>query len=208
MRVPGTGTPASCGLVRTIATGDLPWMTGFLGWLRSDANMRTASVIGAAEALKALLDANQPGGRALVASVLQRADEPGELLAYWHSRYGRNEPKPLKRGIADALVRLYTEYALLKYDTGSHGYRFADVIERVHVTGEHQEVKGTWRGDLYEHAIDRRHDRGNAVPGAAHDPGERCAAGSGRRGRARPAVRRPPQGSGNDVGGRPIAGRE
>ena len=151
-------------LVRQVATGDLPWMTGFLGWLRSGANMRTASVIGAAEAVRALLDAKQPGGRLLVASVLQRADEPGELLAYWHSRYGRNEPKPLKRGIADALLRLYNEYALLKYDTGSHGYRFADVIERVHVTGEHPEVKGTWRGELYEHAIDRRHGRDKPVP--------------------------------------------
>jgi hypothetical protein len=39
------------------------------------------------------------------------------------------------------------------------------VIERVHVTGEHPEVKGTWRGALYEHAIDRRHGRDNPVPG-------------------------------------------
>ena len=31
------------------------------------------------------------------------------------------------------------------------------MIERVHVTGEHPEVKGTWQGALYEHAIDRRH---------------------------------------------------
>lgn len=151
-------------LVHQVATGDLPWMAGFLGWLRSGANMRTASLVGAAEALKALLDAGQPGGRGLVAPVLQRADEPGEILAYWHSRYGRAEPKPLKRGIADAVLRLYSEYSLLKYDTASHGYRFGDVIERVHVTGEHPEVKGTWRGDLYEHAIDRRHGRDNPVP--------------------------------------------
>lgn len=151
-------------LVRQVAVSDLPWMTGFLGWLRSEANMRTASVVGAAEALKALLDAKQPGGRGLVSSVLQRADEPGEVLAYWHSRYGRSEPKPLKRGIADAIVRIYSEYALLKYDTGSHGYRFADVIERVHPTGEHPEVKGTWRGDLFGYAIDRRHNRDNPVP--------------------------------------------
>jgi hypothetical protein len=151
-------------LVRQVAAADLPWMTGFLGWLRSEANMRSASVIAAAEAVKALVDAEQPGSRQLVSSVLQRADEPGEMLAYWHSRYGRAEPKPLKRGIADAVLKLYTEYALLKYDTGSHGYRFADVIERTHPTGEHPEVKGTWRGDLYQHAIDRRHGRDNPVP--------------------------------------------
>ncbi|MDQ2874807.1 MAG: TROVE domain-containing protein, partial [Actinomycetota bacterium] len=153
------------GLVRQVAVEDLPWLAGFLPWLRSAANMRTAPLIAAAEAVKARLDAGLPGGsRQLVASVLQRADEPGELLAYWHSHYGRALPKPLKRGIADAILRLYDEYALLKYDTGSHGYRFGDVIELVHVTGEHPEVRGTWKGDLYEHAIDRRHNRDNPVP--------------------------------------------
>jgi TROVE domain len=173
-------------LVRTVAVGDPAWMAGFIPWLRNGANMRTASLVAAAEAVKARLDAACPGpphsghassdwtcprqdgiaasNRQVIASALQRADEPGELLAYWHSLYGRNEPKPVKRGIADAIIRLYTEFSLLKYDTGSHGYRFGDVIERVHVTGEHPEVKGTWRGELYEHAIDRRHGRDNDVP--------------------------------------------
>ena len=151
-------------LVRKVAVEDPAWTDGFIPWLRNDANMRTASLVAAAEALKARLDAKLPGGRKLVSGALQRADEPGELLAYWHSLYGRNEPKPLKRGIADAIVRLYSEFSLLKYDTDSHGYRFGDVIERVHVTGEHPEVKGTWKGALYEHAIDRRHGRDNDVP--------------------------------------------
>jgi hypothetical protein len=154
------------GLVRKVAVEDPAWTDGFIPWLRDGANMRTASLVAAGEALKALLDAGLPGGRKLVSAALKRADEPGELLAYWHSLYGRNEPKPLKRGIADAITRLYTEFSLLKYDTGSHGYRFGDVIERVHVTGEHPEVKGTWRGALYEHAIDRRHGRDNPVPEA------------------------------------------
>ncbi len=151
-------------LVRKVAVEDPAWTGGFIPWLRNEANMRTASLVAAAEALKARLDAKLPGGRGLVSAALQRADEPGELLAYWHSLYGRNEPKPLKRGIADAIVRLYSEFSLLRYDTDSHGYRFADVIERVHVTGEHPEVKGTWKGALYEHAIDRRHGRDNPVP--------------------------------------------
>jgi hypothetical protein len=171
-------------LVRKVAVEDPAWMEGFIPWLRNDANMRTASLVAAAEALKARLEGcpgpphaghassdwtcplEAPSGfnRRIISAALQRADEPGELLAYWHSLYGRNEPKPLKRGIADAIVRLYTEFSLLKYDTDSHGYRFGDVIERVHVTGEHPEVKGTWKGDLYEHAIDRRHGRDNPVP--------------------------------------------
>jgi hypothetical protein len=152
------------GLVRQVAVEDPAWTEGFIPWLRNGANMRTASLVAAAEALKARLNAKLPGGRGLISAALQRADEPGELLAYWHSLYGRNEPKPLKRGIADAIVRLYTEFTMLRYDTDSHGYRFGDVIERVHVTGEHPEVKGTWKGALYEHAIDRRHGRDNPVP--------------------------------------------
>jgi len=174
------------GLVRQVAVEDPAWMGQFIPWLRNGANMRTASLVAAAETVKARLDAACPGpphsghassdwtcaqqdgiavsNRQIIASALQRADEPGELLAYWHSLYGRNEPKPLKRGIADAIVRLYTEFSLLRYDTDSHGYRFGDVIERVHVTGEHPEVKGTWKGALYEHAIDRRHGRDNPVP--------------------------------------------
>ena len=151
-------------LVRQVAVEDLPWLAGFLPWLRETANMRTAPLIAAAEAVKALTAAGKPGARQLVASVLQRADEPGEILAYWHARYGRAEPKPLKRGIADALLRLYSEFSLLKYDTGSHGYRFADVIERAHPTGTHPEVKGTWRGDLFGYAIDRRHNRDGEAP--------------------------------------------
>jgi hypothetical protein len=151
-------------LVRRVAVEDPAWMESFIPWLRNEANMRTASLVAAAEALKARLDAKLTGSRNLVSAALQRADEPGELLAYWHSLYGRNEPKPLKRGIADAIVRLYTEFSLLRYDTDSHGYRFGDVIERVHVTGTHPGVKGTWKGALYEHAIDRRHGRDNPVP--------------------------------------------
>ena len=59
----------------------------------------TAPVVLAAEAVKARLAAGLDGGnRQLVGSVLRRADEPGEMLAYWTSRYGRAVPKPVKRG--------------------------------------------------------------------------------------------------------------
>jgi hypothetical protein len=94
--------------------------------------MRSASLVGALEAARAMLSADLPGGRRIVASVLQRADEPGEALAYWMATYGRSVPKPVKRGIADAVTRLYTERALLKYDTASHGFRFGDVVDLVH----------------------------------------------------------------------------
>src|SRR6266508_5105004 len=76
-------------LVHAVAGTDLSWTGRFLRWMRSEANMRSASLVGALEAARALLVAGTPGARQLVGSVLQRADEPGEALAYWTSRYGR-----------------------------------------------------------------------------------------------------------------------
>ncbi len=147
-------------LVRQLAVEDPEWTAGLLGWLRRDGNMRTAALVGAAEFTRARLDAKAPGhSRQVIASVLQRADEPGELLAYWTSRYGRAIPKPMKRGIEDAVGHLYNERALLKYDTDSKGYRFGDVIELVHPT-----PAALWQGDLFEHAIDRRHNRDKPIP--------------------------------------------
>jgi hypothetical protein len=147
-------------LVRQIAVADPGWMAGFLGWLRAGANMRSASLVGAAEAAEAMLSAKLPGGRQLVASVLQRADEPGELLAYWTSRFGRTIPKPVKRGVADAVQRLYDERTVLKYDTSSHAFRFGDVLDLVHA-----EPRAPWQGDLFRHAIDRRHRADAEIPG-------------------------------------------
>lgn len=147
------------GLVRAVTLADPEWTGRFIPWLRDSAAMRTASVIAAAEAARALLDAGKPGGRQVVAKSLKRADEPGELLAYWRSRYGRVIPKPVKRGLADAASKLYSEYALLKYDTASHGYRFGDVIDLTH-----PDAAEAWRGDLFRYALDRRHARDNEVP--------------------------------------------
>ncbi|MFD7016154.1 TROVE domain-containing protein [Streptomyces sp. NPDC059928] len=164
-------------LVRQLAIEDPDWTAGLLGWLRGDGNMRTAAIVGAAEFVKARLDANlsgargtrpklpQEGGwvsnRIVITSVLQRADEPGELLAYWTSKYGRRLPKPVKRGIADAVQRLYSERSLLKYDTDSKGYRFGDVLELVHAAPA---ADKPWQGALFKYAIDRRHGRSELVP--------------------------------------------
>jgi hypothetical protein len=109
--------------------------------------MRSASVVIGAEYARA----GMPDSRAVVASALQRADEPGELLAYWLSRYGRPIPSRVKRGVADAVRRLYTERALLKWDGAARGWRFGDVIEMVH-----PRPSADWQGDLFKFALDRR----------------------------------------------------
>ncbi|MFE3202215.1 TROVE domain-containing protein [Embleya sp. NPDC059237] len=172
-------------LVRTVAVEDPAWMVEFVRWLRHEANMRSAALVAAAETVKARLDAGldrapttsartatmsevgtrtvpATGGtghsRKVVDAALARADEPGELLGYWTARYGRAVPKPIKRGIADAVRRLYTEHSLLKYDTGSKGYRFGDVLNLVHAAPAPDRP---WQGDLFAHSLNRRHERGS-----------------------------------------------
>ena len=147
-------------LVRRVAVEDPEWTARFLHWLRNGAHMRSASLVGALEAAAAMRDAGIPGGRAIVASVLQRADEPGEALAYWMSTYGRAVPKPVKRGVADAAARLYTEKALLRYDTDSHRFRFADVLDLTHPAPAEGKA---WQGALFAYALERRHGR-DTVP--------------------------------------------
>ena len=145
-------------------TDGFAWLAGFLPWLRDEGNVRTAPVVLAAEAVRARLAAGLEGGnRQLVGSVLRRADEPGEMLAYWTSRYGRAVPKPVKRGIADAVTRLYDERAFLRYDSAARGFRFGDVIDLVHPSPA--AARTAWQGDLFRWAITARHGRDEAPPG-------------------------------------------
>lgn len=147
-------------LVRDATLNDPEWTARFLRWLRAEANMRSASLIGAAEFAKARLDAKLPGlSRQVVDSVLQRADEPGEMLAYWTSTYGRAVPKPVKRGVADAVKRLYTERSLLKWDSDARSYRFADVLELTHPV-----TRDNWQAALFRHALDLRHGHAETIP--------------------------------------------
>jgi hypothetical protein len=143
-------------LVAKVTKSDPSWVARFIYWLRSEANMRSASLVAAAEYVRA----GGPDGRKVVASVLQRADEPGELLAYWTTNYGRKVPQPIKRGIADAITSgLYNEYSVQKYDSAARGFRFADVIQLAHPKPREEA-----QNDLFKYALDRRYKGSDAVP--------------------------------------------
>lgn len=148
-------------LTRQLATEDFAWSAGFWGWLRGPGNIRTASIIGALEAANAMVKAKIPGSRAIVSSVLQRSDEPGEAVAYWLQNFGHKMPMPIKKGIGDAVLRMWDEYALMKYDTDSHAVRFADVLALVHPGsrehGQHNKLRDGQR-ELFQYAIDRRYE--------------------------------------------------
>lgn len=142
-------------LVEVVALKDPAWMVRFLPWLRNTANIRTSAITIAVDTVKVWLKAGIPGGRGLLASVLQRADEPGEALAYAMNVFGgRRIPKPVKRGIADAATRLYSEFTLLKYDSDASALRFADVLELTH-----PDVTNVRQSHLFKYAIDARHGR-------------------------------------------------
>ncbi|RSN63731.1 TROVE domain-containing protein [Amycolatopsis sp. WAC 04182] len=154
-------------LVRKAALADPEWTARFLRWLRTEANMRTAAIVGAAEYVQARLAVATDGqssvattaNRAVVDSVLQRADEPGELLAYWTSLYGRKIPKPVKRGVADAAVRLFHEKSFLKWDSDARAFRFADVLGLAH-----PDPKDAVQDALFEHIVDVRFNPGREIP--------------------------------------------
>ena len=147
-------------LAGAVAVDDVDWLTSLVRWVREEAHLRSVAVALAAEGVAARLAAGEHGGnRALIAAALRRPDEPGELVAYWLTRHGRALPKPVKRGTADAVRLLYTERALAKYDTASAAVRFGDVLELTHPA-----PSAPWQGELFAHAISRRHGRDSAAP--------------------------------------------
>ena len=145
-------------LVKQVALEDPDWVARFVPYLRNTMNMRSASIVMAAELVHAKLTKPVPGSkisnRTIIDSAIQRADEPAEMLGYWMSEWGKNFPQPVKRGVADAATRLYSEWSLIKNDGGDKPIRFGDVIDLVHPA-----PKQAWQGNLFKYALDTRHNR-------------------------------------------------
>lgn len=147
-------------LVHQVTKQDPTWVAGFVPWLRNEANMRSAAVVVACEYVRA----GGPHGRAVVSAACQRADEPAEVIGYWTSRYGRSLPAAVKRGTADAALRLYTQRSALKYDGTGRGIRMGDVLETCHPNPHRAHLDGDTEGAerrsaLFKHLIDRRRGR-------------------------------------------------
>jgi hypothetical protein len=146
-------------LVRQVTREDVEWIKGFVRWLRREANMRSASAVAAIEAAKVMIEDGVPGSRGIISSALARADEPAEALAFYASKYGRRFPMPVKRGVADAAVALWNEYAATKWDSPARAWRMADVIEMCH-----PDPKAPWQSDLFRYLLDDRHGHLDAIP--------------------------------------------
>jgi hypothetical protein len=130
---------------------------GLAHYLRQSMLMRSAAVVMAAE----YVAAGGAGGRSVVARALQRPDEPAEMVGYWMATQGRRLPMPVKRGVADAVRRMYNERAVLRYDGISRQVRMADVIEL-----SHPEPKEAAQSALFRYLLDRRHHDDAVADGA------------------------------------------
>lgn len=146
-------------LVRTATLADPEWTGEFLRWLRTEANMRTASTIGAMEYGRTCAEHKIPGARPVIAAALDRADEPMNALAYWLSTHGRKIPMAVKRGIGDAATKLFTEKSYIKHDSTERGVRMSDVLELCHPV-----PKGPLQSTLFRYILFSRRDRSVPVP--------------------------------------------
>lgn len=160
-----------CSLIRQLAVteGDAEWVAEFLVWLRTEANMRSASLVGAAEYAHARRAAKLPGVRHVVDSVLQRADEPGEFIAYWFTQFGKNTfSGGVKRGVADAMLRLGNEYNYLRYGTSdSRALKWRDVLNLTHPgdkKGSRQHYTADWQRTLFEYIVNSSYDSELVIP--------------------------------------------
>lgn len=122
-------------LAQQVVAQDARWLLRCVPWLREVANMRSVSVMLGIEGAKAMVANKIPGGRRLIDMALARADEPEEAIAYWVSSYGQRMPHAIKRGIGDAVSRLYTQRAVVRYDNNmdplQRPWTFGGVIDYV-----------------------------------------------------------------------------
>lgn len=139
-------------------------VTAMFPWLRRDGYMRSAAVLGAAEAAKSLCDQHRYAGvEDMCDFSLDRADELGEFLAYWFSIAGKAWPRryqAVKRGLKRAATRLINEYSYGKWDSAKRGLRFADIIDILHPVPKDQA-----QSDLFHFILDRRHGHKGTVTG-------------------------------------------
>lgn len=169
-------------LVRRMAVKDPLWTANLALWLRREG-MRSAPIVIAAEYARAstrtvggtkgvavwagafepeLLPgggyAQAPSGRKLIADVCLRSDEPGEVLAYWLSAFGRPIPKAVTRGLGDAALKLFNEYTAGSWDKKTAPVRYADVIELSQISRARAEAGP---GTLFKFLLDERRGRGS-----------------------------------------------
>lgn len=145
-------------LAKKVSVADPKWFADMVRWLRGPGNIRTASVVLGHEGGEAWRKDGVTGVRQLVRSVLQRADEPRDFVAWRLSQGHRSHPGGMQRGVADAVTDMFTERNAIKWNGGQGAVTMADVIELVH-----PKPKAQWQSDLFNYLLTERHHPGNGV---------------------------------------------
>lgn len=136
---------------------DGKWILNLVEWLRGDGGLRTSAQVVAAACVHARLklgiDSKDGLNRKIISASIHRADEGPALLAFYIDRYGKNVPKPVKRGVADALNRM-NESQYLKYrgKTNRGAISIADAISITHPTPKDQ-----LHDALFAYALNEQH---------------------------------------------------
>lgn len=109
---------------------------------RTEYNLRHAPLL----VICGMVAAKAPYVRVTIRDCVQRADEPGELLAMLrHNGLTGCIPRQVRLGLQDAL-RKFTEYDLAKYDRDSAKFRLRDVFRLVRPKPENNTIQEElWR---------------------------------------------------------------
>jgi len=114
-------------------------------YVRNEMLLRSMPIVLLAEASR---HPDLPNGliRKYVPHIIQRADEPGELLAYWIDMNGGSKAKMsmgLKKGLNDAFAK-FGEYNLAKYNRKAN-VKLRDVLRIGHPKPKDEKMSDLWR---------------------------------------------------------------
>ena len=137
-------------LVPEVAKDDPEFILKLAAYTRNVAYLRTVPqvlLVSAAE-----IPACRPYVRKWAPAIIQRADEPAEVIAGWIARHGDVGdqqsagmlPASLKKGISDAL-RKFDEYQLAKHDHVKASVRLRDVFRICHPKPRNEKESDLWR---------------------------------------------------------------
>lgn len=133
---------------------DRSYVLKLANYARNEMHLRTLPMILLAEASvmhSGTSNEAKQDVRSYVPKIVRRADEPGELLAYWIQSLGGGSkhklPNALKKGLSDAMLR-FDEYQLAKYNRAAT-VRLKDVLMLTHARPDTPE-----RAALYKRVLE------------------------------------------------------
>jgi hypothetical protein len=136
------------GLIRKLSAEDPEFVMQLAAYCRNELYLRTIPLVMWVEAAVARRNENNSLLRQYAPSILKRADEPGEAIAYFIARVGSSlgnggkHPSSarkgivlshaMQKGIEDAIFTNFDRYQISKYDKTNVSVSWKDVVNLVH----------------------------------------------------------------------------